>query len=90
MNVIPLVWTDRHDFEYFPLDEDHPCRTDEPYGLSKVYARPLPHPRIPTLIAFPTQDLRAASRHARAEIPVDAHREPPAELVPRAAVRRAP
>ncbi|KAI0663896.1 NAD(P)-binding protein [Cubamyces menziesii] len=36
VNVIPLVWTDRHDFEYFPLDEEHPCRPDEPYGLSKV------------------------------------------------------
>ena len=36
MNVIPLVWTDRKDFEYFPLDEDHPTRVDEPYGLSKV------------------------------------------------------
>ncbi len=38
MNVIPLVWTERKDFEYFPLDEDHPCRPDEPYGLSKVCA----------------------------------------------------
>ncbi|KAI0822504.1 hypothetical protein BC628DRAFT_663552 [Trametes gibbosa] len=37
VNVIPLVWTDHHDFEYFPLDEEHPCRPDEPYGLSKVY-----------------------------------------------------
>ena len=37
MNVIPLVWTDRKDFEYFPLDEDHPTRVDEPYGLSKMY-----------------------------------------------------
>ncbi|RDX57040.1 NAD(P)-binding protein, partial [Lentinus brumalis] len=36
VNVIPLVWTERKDFEYFPLDEDHPCRPDEPYGLSKV------------------------------------------------------
>ena len=37
VNVIPLAWTERKDFEYFPLDEDHPCRPDEPYGLSKVY-----------------------------------------------------
>ncbi|KAI0682660.1 NAD(P)-binding protein [Cerioporus squamosus] len=36
VNVIPLVWTERKDFEYFPIDEDHPCRPDEPYGLSKV------------------------------------------------------
>ncbi|KAI0368798.1 NAD(P)-binding protein [Pilatotrama ljubarskyi] len=36
VNVIPLVWTDHHDFEYFPIDEEHPCRPDEPYGLSKV------------------------------------------------------
>ncbi|KAI0671422.1 NAD(P)-binding protein [Trametes maxima] len=36
VNVIPLVWTEHHDFEYFPIDEEHPCRPDEPYGLSKV------------------------------------------------------
>lgn len=24
--------------DYFPIDEDHPCEPDEPYGLSKVYA----------------------------------------------------
>lgn len=24
--------------EYFPIDEDHPCEPDEPYGLSKVIA----------------------------------------------------
>ncbi|TBU50379.1 NAD(P)-binding protein [Dichomitus squalens] len=36
VNVIPLVWTDLKDFEYFPLDEDHPTRVDEPYGLSKL------------------------------------------------------
>lgn len=37
VNVIALAWTDHHEFDYFPLDEDHPCRPDEPYGLSKVY-----------------------------------------------------
>ena len=37
VNVIPLVWTERKDFVYFPLDEEHPTGTDEPYGLSKMY-----------------------------------------------------
>lgn len=47
VNVIPLVWTDRKDFEYFPLDEDHPTRVDEPYGLSKLYVPDTP-PRSPS------------------------------------------
>ncbi|KAI0052310.1 NAD(P)-binding protein [Auriscalpium vulgare] len=38
VNVIPLAWTDMHHFEYFPIDEDHPCLPDEPYGLSKLMA----------------------------------------------------
>ncbi|OJT04650.1 hypothetical protein TRAPUB_4605 [Trametes pubescens] len=36
VNVIALAYADYHEFDYFPLDEDHPCRPDEPYGLSKV------------------------------------------------------
>ncbi|EMD33926.1 hypothetical protein CERSUDRAFT_141261 [Gelatoporia subvermispora B] len=38
VNVIPLVYSVQPVFEYFPLDEDHPCCPDEPYGLSKLIA----------------------------------------------------
>ncbi|KAF8638299.1 hypothetical protein AX17_002319 [Amanita inopinata Kibby_2008] len=36
VNVITLYFTDKHRFHYFPIDEDHPCLPDEPYGLSKL------------------------------------------------------
>jgi len=36
VNVITLVYSQGPHFEYFPIDEDHPCLPDEPYGLSKV------------------------------------------------------
>ncbi|THH28334.1 hypothetical protein EUX98_g5861 [Antrodiella citrinella] len=36
VNVITLVWSQGPILDYFPLDEDHPCRPDEPYGLSKL------------------------------------------------------
>ncbi|TCD64920.1 hypothetical protein EIP91_003456 [Steccherinum ochraceum] len=36
VNVVTLVWSQGPILDYFPLDEDHPCRPDEPYGLSKV------------------------------------------------------
>ncbi|KAA1467724.1 NAD(P)-binding protein [Dentipellis sp. KUC8613] len=36
VNVIPMVYSKQPQFEYFPIDEDHPCLPDEPYGLSKV------------------------------------------------------
>ncbi|OBZ72475.1 GDP-mannose 3,5-epimerase 1 [Grifola frondosa] len=35
VNVVALVWALQPDLDYLPLDEDHPCRPDEPYGLSK-------------------------------------------------------
>ncbi|KAH8100832.1 NAD(P)-binding protein [Cristinia sonorae] len=38
VNVITLVWSQGPILDYFPLDEDHPCRPDEPYGLSKLQA----------------------------------------------------
>lgn len=36
VNVVTLVWSRGPILDYLPLDEDHPCRPDEPYGLSKV------------------------------------------------------
>ena len=59
MNVIPLVWTERKDFVYFPLDEEHPCRPDEPYGLSKVYVRGR------TTLVPPSASLRSADDTTR-------------------------
>ncbi|KAF9524851.1 hypothetical protein CPB83DRAFT_578163 [Crepidotus variabilis] len=35
VNVVNLTYSATNHFKYFPLDEDHPCETDEPYGLSK-------------------------------------------------------
>ncbi|THV03174.1 NAD(P)-binding protein [Dendrothele bispora CBS 962.96] len=36
VNIITLVYSQRPRFEYFPIDEMHPCLPDEPYGLSKL------------------------------------------------------
>ncbi|THH00236.1 hypothetical protein EW026_g2292 [Hermanssonia centrifuga] len=36
VNVVTLVWSQGPKLHYLPLDEDHPCEPDEPYGLSKV------------------------------------------------------
>ncbi|KAI0339092.1 NAD(P)-binding protein [Trametopsis cervina] len=36
VNVIRLVLGIKPKVHYLPLDEDHPCEPDEPYGLSKV------------------------------------------------------
>ncbi|KAI0070075.1 NAD(P)-binding protein [Panus rudis PR-1116 ss-1] len=38
VNVVTLVWSQGPVLDYFPIDEDHPCRPDEPYGLSKLIA----------------------------------------------------
>jgi len=38
VNVIALKWAKEHKFDYLPLDEEHPCNPDEPYGLAKVVA----------------------------------------------------
>jgi nucleoside-diphosphate-sugar epimerase len=35
VNAIGLVFNRERHFDYLPLDEQHPCRPDEPYGLSK-------------------------------------------------------
>ncbi|KAJ7475724.1 hypothetical protein FB451DRAFT_254522 [Mycena latifolia] len=36
VNVITMVYSQAPRFEFFPIDESHPCLPDEPYGLSKV------------------------------------------------------
>ncbi|KAF8589956.1 NAD(P)-binding protein [Ramaria rubella] len=38
VNVMPMCFAlpENRKFEYFPLDETHPCHPDEPYGLSKL------------------------------------------------------
>ncbi|KAF5382199.1 hypothetical protein D9615_004257 [Tricholomella constricta] len=36
VNVVTMVYSQHCKFEYFPIDEAHPCLPDEPYGLSKV------------------------------------------------------
>ncbi|KIY67470.1 NAD(P)-binding protein [Cylindrobasidium torrendii FP15055 ss-10] len=38
VNVVTLVYSQRPRLEYFPIDENHPCLPDEPYGLSKLIA----------------------------------------------------
>ncbi|KAF8503837.1 hypothetical protein JB92DRAFT_2970605 [Gautieria morchelliformis] len=36
VNALGLVYSSKMPtFDYFPVDEKHPCRPDEPYGLSK-------------------------------------------------------
>jgi len=36
VNVVTLLFSQQHHFYYFPIDEQHPCEPDEPYGLSKL------------------------------------------------------
>lgn len=48
VNVVQLVWSVKPKLYYLPLDEDHPREPDEPYGLSKLYALPLPFRMRPT------------------------------------------
>ena len=40
VNVVALIWSVRPRIYYVPIDEEHPCEPDDPYGLSKVYADP--------------------------------------------------
>ncbi|RXW20384.1 hypothetical protein EST38_g5486 [Candolleomyces aberdarensis] len=36
VNVLTMPYSAKAIFHYFPIDENHPCEPDEPYGLSKV------------------------------------------------------
>ncbi|KAG1747052.1 NAD(P)-binding protein [Suillus paluster] len=38
VNVLRGVYSTEPIFHYFPIDENHPCEPDEPYGLSKLIA----------------------------------------------------
>lgn len=38
VNILKMVFSTGCAFEYFPIDETHPCTPDEPYGLSKLIA----------------------------------------------------
>ncbi|KAG1743014.1 NAD(P)-binding protein [Suillus lakei] len=38
VNVLRGVYSTEPVFHYFPIDENHPCEPDEPYGLSKLIA----------------------------------------------------
>jgi nucleoside-diphosphate-sugar epimerase len=37
VNATGIVFNETRRFDYLPLDEEHPCRPDEQYGLSKLY-----------------------------------------------------
>jgi nucleoside-diphosphate-sugar epimerase len=36
-----IFWSERRTPVYFPIDEEHPCRPDDPYGNSKIMAETL-------------------------------------------------
>ncbi|THH12777.1 hypothetical protein EW146_g7374 [Bondarzewia mesenterica] len=57
-NVITMVYSQKPHFEYFPIDEDHPCLPDEPYGLSKLCATfiHLLHPILARCKPIPSSD----------------------------------
>jgi nucleoside-diphosphate-sugar epimerase len=38
INAIGLVWGENPVVDYFPMDENHPCRPEDPYSLSKLVA----------------------------------------------------
>jgi len=71
VNVITMVYSQSCKFEYFPIDEMHPCLPDEPYGLSKVICelqadtivRRYPSMRIATLRLHWSLPNRSLARH---------------------------
>ncbi|KZV98968.1 NAD(P)-binding protein [Exidia glandulosa HHB12029] len=36
INAVGLVWGDNPIIDYLPMDENHPCRPEDPYSLSKL------------------------------------------------------
>ncbi|KAJ7659967.1 hypothetical protein B0H17DRAFT_954448 [Mycena rosella] len=70
INTIPMIFSQAPRFEFFPIDESHPCLPDEPYGLSKVY--------ISIVRRFP--DMRVASLRLHWSVPSRAVAQKP-ELV---------
>ncbi|KAF5349086.1 hypothetical protein D9756_009533 [Leucocoprinus leucothites] len=68
VNVITMLFSVKPIFEYFPLDENHPCEPDEPYGLSKLICER----QADTLIRrFP--DLRIGSLRLHWSVPEKAY-----------------
>lgn len=57
VNAVGMTFNLRPSVDYVPMDESHPCRPDEPYGLSKLagelaadsFARRYPHLSISSL-----------------------------------------
>ncbi|WVQ73539.1 hypothetical protein IAR50_003115 [Cryptococcus sp. DSM 104548] len=57
VNAIGMLYCKRPKYDYLPLDENHPCRPEEPYSVSKYlgelqadsFARCFPHLRIASL-----------------------------------------
>ncbi|MFI5356350.1 MAG: NAD-dependent epimerase/dehydratase family protein [Opitutales bacterium] len=43
LNAVGMTYNLQPCVEYLPLDEEHPCRPDEAYGLSKLVAETLGH-----------------------------------------------
>ncbi|KAF9446306.1 NAD(P)-binding protein [Macrolepiota fuliginosa MF-IS2] len=36
VNAVGMLYSVKTNFQFFPIDESHPCEPDEPYGLSKL------------------------------------------------------
>jgi len=62
VNVLRMPFSVATSFDYFPIDEDHPCSPDEPYGLSKLYVKADRH--ITPLCMFSYQSHRIAETQA--------------------------
>jgi len=80
INVVTLYFCKEHRIEYFPLDEDHPCLPDEPYGLSKLIGelqadtivRRYPQIRIASLrIHYATTGRPSVASHEKAMLSRD-------------------
>jgi hypothetical protein len=76
VNVIGLVFNRVRHFDYLPLDEEHPCRPDEPYGLSKQSVTSPWRLSISRSSSFISQDPGDAGRSHLPAIPVHADRVP--------------
>ena len=48
--------------DYLPVDEDHPCRPTDPYGLSKVVGERIAPPPRQTALVVPFHEDRLGVR----------------------------
>ncbi|TYJ53876.1 hypothetical protein B9479_005498 [Cryptococcus floricola] len=75
VNAIGMLYCNRPKFDYLPLDEDHPCRPEEPYSVSKY----LGELQADSFIRhYPSSPLRIASLRFHGVVP--AHLCSPAAL----------